>query len=255
MNSFPFPRPLVFGHRGYSALATENTLPAFSVLKEKKIDAVEFDVHLCASGELVIIHDFQTGRVFEQSLPVAETSYAKLKTLSVNEQHRKPSSIRGLPRLDDVLDLLGRDVIYDIELKSYSTKPYRLVSDVLAKMKAFGISGQSIISSFNPFCTRCAAALRHPHIAYIYSNEKDVYFFLRRGEARRLSRASLFKPNYLDLEKWWNRRLLKKRPNIIATWTVDSVDVAEKYYRKGVSGFISNDPLPVKQHLEKLTPR
>ena len=47
----------LFGHRGYSALAPENTLAAFTVLLEHKIPGVELDVQLTRDGQVVVIHD------------------------------------------------------------------------------------------------------------------------------------------------------------------------------------------------------
>jgi len=56
-------RPLLFGHRGYSLLAPENTMKAFDLCAERNIPGVELDVHLCKTGELVVIHDHNLRRL------------------------------------------------------------------------------------------------------------------------------------------------------------------------------------------------
>ena len=43
---------LVFGHRGASAYAPMNTIPAFELAAEQGADAIELDVHLTKDGEL-----------------------------------------------------------------------------------------------------------------------------------------------------------------------------------------------------------
>ena len=49
--------PKVFAHRGASAYAPENTLPAFELAARQGADGIELDVHLSKDGELVVIHD------------------------------------------------------------------------------------------------------------------------------------------------------------------------------------------------------
>jgi len=50
-------RPLVFGHRGASAVAPENTLAAFARARDLGADGVELDVRRTADDVLVVHHD------------------------------------------------------------------------------------------------------------------------------------------------------------------------------------------------------
>ena len=61
-------RPLLFGHRGVSSLAPENTITSFKKAVELGIPGVELDVHLTKTGELAVIHDSsikRTGRIYD----------------------------------------------------------------------------------------------------------------------------------------------------------------------------------------------
>ena len=49
-------------HRGESADAPENTLAAFRLAWERKVSAIELDVHLTKDGRLAVCHDFDTKR-------------------------------------------------------------------------------------------------------------------------------------------------------------------------------------------------
>ena len=49
--------PLVFGHRGASAVAPENTILAFARARELGADGVELDVRRTADDVLVVHHD------------------------------------------------------------------------------------------------------------------------------------------------------------------------------------------------------
>src|SRR5689334_18232637 len=50
-------RPRVWGHRGDSAHAPENTMRAFDQAREKGADGIELDVRLDRDGNVVVFHD------------------------------------------------------------------------------------------------------------------------------------------------------------------------------------------------------
>ena len=49
--------PLIYGHRGASADAPENTLEAFALAREQGADGVELDVRRCIDGDMALHHD------------------------------------------------------------------------------------------------------------------------------------------------------------------------------------------------------
>ena len=53
---------LIYGHRGASGYAPENTLEAFRLAMEMGADGFELDVHMSLDGELVVIHDESVDR-------------------------------------------------------------------------------------------------------------------------------------------------------------------------------------------------
>lgn len=79
-------RPLLFAHRGGSAMAPENTLPAFENGVRFEADAIETDVRLTADGELVIFHDETLERTTDGSGKVLDHTLAELKQLDAGYQ-------------------------------------------------------------------------------------------------------------------------------------------------------------------------
>lgn len=57
------PGPWLVAHRGGSALAPENTFPAFDRARTLRADAIEIDVRLTADGAVVVFHDEDTARL------------------------------------------------------------------------------------------------------------------------------------------------------------------------------------------------
>jgi glycerophosphoryl diester phosphodiesterase len=71
-------RPLVFAHRGGSALAPENTMAAFDNGIAHGADGLELDVHLSRDGVVVVHHDRALGRTTNLVGPVADRTADEL---------------------------------------------------------------------------------------------------------------------------------------------------------------------------------
>src|SRR5438552_148547 len=96
-------RPLVFAHRGGSALAPENTIDAFANGLALGADGLELDVHLSRDGIAVVNHDATVDRTTTSTGTVASLTADALARLNV-------------PTLADVLARF-RDTRVIIELK------------------------------------------------------------------------------------------------------------------------------------------
>ncbi len=102
----------VTAHRGNSAEFPENTMPAFEGALALGADWIELDVHQTRDGQLLVIHDFDTRRVGDQALVVADSTYDELKRVDVAAAFRETNGLsladcpKGeIPLLADVLAL------------------------------------------------------------------------------------------------------------------------------------------------------
>jgi glycerophosphoryl diester phosphodiesterase len=75
-------RPLLYGHRGASALSLENTLGAFARARTDGADGIELDVRLTADGELAVFHDEDLVRIAGRPGRVAQMSWRELAAVS-----------------------------------------------------------------------------------------------------------------------------------------------------------------------------
>jgi glycerophosphoryl diester phosphodiesterase len=129
-------RPLLFAHRGLSSLAPENTMAAFFKAREKGAQGIELDIHICASGELVVAHDDN----FERTAPgqtggspraIEEMTYEEIRRVDVGaafgsqstvqeSSAAAPGSFRGEhpPLLTEVLETFCPEMYIDIELNT-----------------------------------------------------------------------------------------------------------------------------------------
>jgi glycerophosphoryl diester phosphodiesterase len=133
---------MIIGHRGAWGHAPENTLASFSKALQIGVDAVELDVHLAKSGELVVIHDDTVDRVSNGKGRVADKTLQELKEYTLEGGEK-------IPTLIEVFDLIDRRCIINIELKGPSTA--RPVAELIRKYVAEkGWSAENfLVSSFN----------------------------------------------------------------------------------------------------------
>ena len=82
---FPFTQyPLLFGHRGCSRLAPENTLASFQKILDNNIPGVELDVQMCSTGEIIVLHDLNLKRTTGLDALASETELAETQQTKLN---------------------------------------------------------------------------------------------------------------------------------------------------------------------------
>ena len=127
--------PLIYAHRGASAVAPENTIEAFELARRLGADGVELDVRRCADAPLVLHHDaaLPDGRI------IVETGRADLPTT--------------LPDLAAALDACS-DMVVNIEIKNLPHEPdfdpgAAVVDAVVELLEHRGRADRVIVSSFH----------------------------------------------------------------------------------------------------------
>lgn len=228
--------PLLYGHRGYSSIAPENTLPAFQELLNHNIPGVELDIHLCSSGELIVTHDHNLKRVTGVDMLIENADYSSINKLDAGRWKDEKFAGTKLPLLREVFDLLGSRLYYDIEIKSESTEKTGLEDSLFKLIKEYKLEERVMVSSFNPMPVKFFKKTA-PHIptAIIYSKDEDLPWYLRHGEGRWIAATDILKPYHKMIKK-----ARGSRPFV--TWTVDEPEEAERLIAAGVKGIISNRP-------------
>jgi glycerophosphoryl diester phosphodiesterase len=231
-------RPLVFAHRGCSSLAPENTFASFNKAREIGAPGIELDIHVCASGELVVAHDDTFLRTAGDGRGIADLNLEAIRAIDVGSGERPPL-------LEDVLEVFCPDMYIDIELKTRKTKNDPLPGLLAETVKRFGdrVLKSITVSSFNPFSIRTFKRLC-PQIptAVIWSADREVPLILRRGFGRFLSHCDYLKPVYRQVNPFSHFRLsvLEGRP--LVPWTIDDPGLAKKMLKTGCAGIITNRP-------------
>jgi glycerophosphoryl diester phosphodiesterase len=221
---------LKIGHRGAMGYAPENTLASFGKALELGVDGIELDVHVCKSGEVVVIHDERVNRTTNGKGLVIDKTLEEIKILDAgNGQH--------IPTLSEVLDFVDRRAIIDIELKAEGIG--RSVAEVVRKyIQDFGWKNDLfMISSFDHHeLMRCHDMIPEvPFGPLIAAKPLDYALFAQSMKAEAIM------PFFEFLDRPFIQDAHQRGLKVI-TWTVNRPEDIKKMLNIGVDGIISNYP-------------
>lgn len=151
---------ILYGHRGARNEAPENTLTGFRYALRQGINAFEFDVHLSADDQLVVIHDPTVDRTTNGKGSVAAMSVAELARLDARSIFPDWPEPAGVPTLTEVLDIIAG--VEDMEIEIKTDRPERLqrVAElVLAAIRKYDIADRATVTSFDPVALEAVARL------------------------------------------------------------------------------------------------
>jgi len=138
----------IAAHRGGAALWPENSLAAFRGAAALGVAAVEFDIHLTADGEIVVIHDPTLDRTTDGRGAIAELTWADIAKARLRGA---PDKSERVPRLAAVLAVLApAGVVAWIEIKARTDgKPYDGLEERLAAIvHGAGYDGRTVMTTF-----------------------------------------------------------------------------------------------------------
>jgi glycerophosphoryl diester phosphodiesterase len=256
MNPAPYPRaegrPLVLGHRGASAAAPENTMASFRLALERGADGLELDVWRCGTGEVVVIHDEDTGRTGSAPLRVARSSLARLRELDVGAWRGPAFRGERIPRLEEVLEAFPAAVV-NVELKSGRVPDPRLAGAVACIVRDLGAAERVVVSSFQ--CSLLGAFRAcAPRVPTGYLVASGRLWEARARLCVRLVGAGAVHPDHALVDgtrmKQWRARGLA-----VSSWTVDAPGEVDRLARLGVDAVISNHPEVAREAVRRATGR
>ncbi len=146
-DTFNSNQPLIIAHRGASGQATENTLPAFQLAFEIGADGIEFDIQITKDGKLVVFHDETVNRLTDGTGSIRSKSLAEIKSLNIKNHFNSDQLF--IPTLDEVLSIVPRQVIVNIEIKGDSLFQTDITQKLQSTLIHFPDPDRVIISSFN----------------------------------------------------------------------------------------------------------
>jgi glycerophosphoryl diester phosphodiesterase len=245
------PCPVIFAHRGASAHAPENTLPAFELALQQGADGVELDAQLTADGHVIVIHDPRLERTTNGHGRVKDFSLADLRALDAAGRYSDQYNGTKIPTLDEVFETIGKKAVINIELKNYTAPQDALVEKVCQLVKRYGLEDRILFSSFFGLSLRKAARLlpQVPRGLLALSGFPGAW---ARSFGFMFGDYQAVHPHINDVNAQQVQRVhrLKRYINV---WTVNSAQDVARLADWGVDGIITDDPLMAVRALGRTT--
>ncbi|WP_071516047.1 glycerophosphodiester phosphodiesterase family protein [Geitlerinema sp. PCC 9228] len=230
----------IIAHRGYSAIAPENTIPAFTAAVEAAADSVELDVQVTADGVPVAFHDRHTARVTQMPGTIRERTWQQLQSLDVGAWFDPRFAGTTIPSLAAVLPVVAQvpQSIY-LDVKPYWDWQEKEVRQLAMLLREVGIEQRCIVYCDNQrFVQQWQQLQTRTMMGSIVTSVDGFLSRLTEATAGEVLiseyRVLLAKPDLVAMAR--NREM-----DVVA-WTVDSHQEWEQLKAMGISRIVTNVP-------------
>jgi glycerophosphoryl diester phosphodiesterase len=243
-------RPVI-AHRGASADAPENTLPAFALAVQQGADAFELDVRVTRDGAAVVIHDESLDRTTDLSGPVRARTLAELRAADAGYRFSRDRG-RSFPfRGQDVRIPTLHEVLW-----AFPTMPVMIEVKEPEVQEA---ARRVLLESGG--AERCVVASEHAGALEVF-RQAPFSCGAAAAEISALYRAVLLRRpprecgyRLLSVPLRWHGLPVPTRGFVRAAralgapvhvWTVNDAATARRLWARGVAGIVTNVPAVIR---------
>lgn len=214
-----FIKQSLIAHRGMHNIEKgipENSIEAFKEAINNKY-IIELDVHILKDNSIIVFHDDNLKRMTGLYKEIKKTTYEEIKKLKLQNTNSH------IPLLEEVLELINKQVPIIIELKS-DVKCGRLEKEIIKKLKNY--KGKYVVKSFNPISVYWLK--RHnPEIirGQLVSNYKNENLnSIKKFILKNMLFNCITKPDFLscEIDFLQNKKVkrFRKSKRIVLGWTI-----------------------------------
>ena len=237
--------PMIMAHRGYSAAAPENTLPAFQKCIDEDYPAAELDVQMLKDGTIIVMHDDNLARTTGLNKNVWEVTYDEIKDLDNGSFFKEEYAGTKIPTLDEVIKLAAsdKDVLYlNIEIKRTGHDD-GIVQKVVDIIEANNFRDHCDITS-QDYKTLEEVREVNPYILTAYTSVIGIGNIESLDAADIISIQQTF-ATYENIER------IHRAGKYVFVWTVNEPDTMERLVSLNVDAILTNSPNVCKSVMEE----
>jgi glycerophosphoryl diester phosphodiesterase len=230
----------IIAHRGFSAIAPENTLAAFELAIARGASSIEFDIQLSADSVPVIFHDATLDRITGVSGKVREQNLSQLQSLDAGKWFGAEFLGQKIPTLEEALSILKNvDKFLYFDVKPHCEWSDSEVANFVNSLNDAGIKEKCVITSFNDnFLSQVRRLSGYLLIGRIVANLEAYKTQLVKAVA---NRDNLISSQYRVLLE--NPALVEQSRSQgvdIVAWTVDDREDMQKLLDLGITRIVTN---------------
>ena len=197
--SVEMPTGGICAHRGDRAEFPENTVPAFLSAVKKGAAMVEFDVHRCKTGELIVMHDRTIDRTTTGTGAWSALTFDELRSVDAGVKKDPKFAGTRIPTFDEAIDCFPTNGVW---LNVHCGDD--VTDEVALRIKAKGRLHQAFVAAGIAGVRRARAVVPEIKVC-LFSAPKDSWRHSWTAEERRASiaevraeKAEFTQPHFAD---------------------------------------------------------
>ena len=228
--------PMIMAHRGYSAQAPENTLPAFQMCIDNRFSAAELDVQMLGDGTIVVLHDDNLKRTTGIDKNVWDVTYDEIKDLDNGSFFSAFFAGTAIPTFDEVMRLAsqGDEKLYlNIEIKRNGHDD-GIVEKVVQIIREYNYLDRCDVTS-QDYETLEEVRKADPEILTAYTSAIGI------GDLDALDAADIISIQE-TFATYENVDRIHRAGKHVFVWTVNEEDTMKQLISLNVDAILTNDP-------------
>lgn len=235
VNPYAMPVNLI-AHRGFSGLAPENTLAAVKVAGDADYFGCEFDIRLTKDNKWVVSHDNDVERMTDGEGLISDMTAEEVKKLNIDAGSNVTLySNEKIPTLNEMLDACkeyGVNPVIELKIEDGQAPDYEGLARTIRE-KGFG---DCIVISFNSDA-----------LAELKQQMPTAEYWLLASDVTDNVITTCVENGFSGLDFNANKKKNLKYINkaaesglVLSAWTVDTIELLDELYTKGVFYITTN---------------
>lgn len=229
---------VIAAHRGVSANAPENSIPAFQAAMDVNAQWIELDVHQTSDQVVVVTHDGDINRIAGVNKYVYDLTLEELRQYDVGSWFSPEYSYLRVATLDDVLKLCKGKINIQIELKPTGHEP-DFEEHVAQIVRDNDFTNNCVLASMNADCLR--------RIKEVAPDMQTLY--IMAAAIGDLSAAD-FADGFSIEESNISYQLVQEihaMNKLCYVWTINSDENVRFLLDAGIDGILTDDPVMMQE--------
>ena len=228
---------LVIAHRGYTQKAVENSIEALEAAAKIGADYVEVDILLTKDNKFVVMHDFNLKRLAGVNRKVQDMNFDEVAGLTIRQGKFK-SKIVSFEEFVKKAKQLNIKLL--VELKPHGGEPSNYVDIFIDEMKKLGVEKSYKVMSLDLNVME-ELEEKEPQIETGYVIPMQFGIFAQTN----VDFFAIENFSYNDVLNFQAKNDNKE----VFVWTINDIDLMEKYIHKGISAIITDYPNVLKEEI------
>jgi len=230
---------MIFGHRGASNIAPENTLKAFKKAIDLGANFIEFDLQEASDGNLVITHDKDIQRITGKKGFIKAMTLKELKQLDFGEGEKIPTLTELVEITKGKIGLNCEIIVPNIAKKTIEIfRKYSMIDSVI--LSSFLHDELLKVQKLEPSLKLASLEPTDSKIRLDWNMKKGMIQFCIDNDLFAIN------PFVMMVDEAFVNYAHKNNIKVFP-WTVDSKLLIKKLIKLGVDGIITDDIMLTKE--------